>query len=92
MIRSFQNSINQTYSVIENSLIFFKKIILGQISSKNLGGPVMIGQYAGESVIYGGIYSFIYFMAFISISLGLVNLFPLPVLDGGQALTSLLKE
>ena len=46
----------------------------------------MIGQYAGESVIYGGIYSFIYFMAFISISLGLVNLFPLPVLDGGQAL------
>ena len=86
VIRSFQNSINQTYSVIENSLIFFKKIILGQISSKNLGGPVMIGQYAGESVIYGGIYSFIYLMAFISISLGLVNLFPLPVLDGGQAL------
>jgi regulator of sigma E protease len=86
VIRSFRNSINQTYSVIENSLIFFKKIILGQISSKNLGGPVMIGQYAGESVIYGGIYSFIYFMAFISISLGLVNLFPLPVLDGGQAL------
>ena len=86
VIRSFQNSINQTYSVIENSLIFFKKIILGQISSKNLGGPVMIGQYAGESVIYGGIYSFIYLMAFISISLGLVNLFPLPILDGGQAL------
>ena len=86
VIRSLRNSISQTYSVIENSLIFFKKIILGQISSKNLGGPVMIGQYAGESVIYGGIYSFIYFMAFISISLGLVNLFPLPVLDGGQAL------
>jgi len=86
VIKSFQNSINQTYSVIENSLIFFKKIILGQISSKNLGGPVMIGQYAGESVIYGGIYSFIYLMAFISISLGLVNLFPLPVLDGGQAM------
>ena len=86
LIKSFQNSVNQTYSVIENSLIFFKKIILGQISSKNLGGPVMIGQYAGESIIYGGIYSFIYLMAFISISLGLVNLFPLPVLDGGQAL------
>ena len=86
VIRSMQNSFNQTYSVIENSLIFFKKIIFGQISSKNLGGPVMIGQYAGESIIYGGIYSFIYLMAFISISLGLVNLFPLPVLDGGQAL------
>ena len=84
--QSLQNSFFQTFSVIENSLIFFKKIIFGQISSKNLGGPVMIGQYAGESVIYGGLYSFIYLIAFISISLGIVNLFPLPVLDGGQAL------
>ena len=84
--QSLQNSFLQTFSVIENSLIFFKKIIFGQISSKNLGGPVMIGQYAGESVIYGGLYSFIYLIAFISISLGIVNLFPLPVLDGGQAL------
>ena len=84
--QSIQNSFLQTFSVIENSLIFFKKIIFGQISSKNLGGPVMIGQYAGESVIYGGLYSFIYLIAFISISLGIVNLFPLPVLDGGQAL------
>ena len=86
VIRSFQNSLSQTYSVIENSLIFFKKIIFGEISPKNLGGPVMIGQFAGESVIYGGIYSFIFLMAFISISLGIVNLFPFPVLDGGQAL------
>ena len=84
--QSLQNSFLQTFSVIENSLIFLKKIIFGQISSKNLGGPVMIGQYAGESVIYGGLYSFIYLIAFISISLGIVNLFPLPVLDGGQAL------
>ena len=84
--QSLQNSFLQAFSVIENSLIFFKKIIFGQISSKNLGGPVMIGQYAGESVIYGGLYSFIYLIAFISISLGIVNLFPLPVLDGGQAL------
>ena len=78
--------ISQTYSVIENSLLFFKKIIFGQVSAKNLGGPVMIGQYAGESVIYGGLYSFVYLIAFISISLGIVNLLPLPVLDGGQAL------
>ena len=62
-----------------------RKIIFGQVSAKNLGGPVMIGQYAGESVIYGGFYSFFYLIALISISLGIVNLFPLPVLDGGQA-------
>tara|TARA_A100001035_G_scaffold168775_1_gene133864 strand:+ start:603 stop:1934 length:1332 start_codon:yes stop_codon:yes gene_type:complete len=83
---SFKNSISQTYSVIENSITFLGKIINGQVSVKNLGGPVMIGQYAGESVIYGGLYSFFYLIALISISLGIVNLFPLPVLDGGQAL------
>lgn len=83
---SFKNSFLQTYSVIENSMIFIGKIIFGQVSAKNLGGPVMIGQYAGESVIYGGLYSFFYLIALISISLGIVNLFPLPVLDGGQAL------
>ena len=86
VIDSLQNSISQTYKVIENSISFISKIILGQVSAKNLGGPVMIGQYAGESVIYGGLYSFFYLIALISISLGIVNLFPLPVLDGGQAL------
>ena len=86
VIDSLQNSISQTYKVIENSIFFISKIILGQVSAKNLGGPVMIGQYAGESVIYGGLYSFFYLIALISISLGIVNLFPLPVLDGGQAL------
>ena len=83
---SLKNSISQTYTVIENSISFIGKIILGQVSAKNLGGPIMIGQYAGESVIYGGLYSFFYLIALISISLGIVNLFPLPVLDGGQAL------
>ena len=86
VLDSLQNSISQTYKVIENSIFFISKIILGQVSAKNLGGPVMIGQYAGESVIYGGLYSFFYLIALISISLGIVNLFPLPVLDGGQAL------
>ena len=83
---AFKNSISQTYIVIENSITFIGKIIFGQVSAKNLGGPVMIGQYAGESVIYGGLYSFFYLISLISISLGIVNLFPLPVLDGGQAL------
>ena len=82
---SLKNSISQTYIVIENSMTFIRKIIFGQVSAKTLGGPVMIGQYAGESVIYGGFYSFFYLIALISISLGIVNLFPLPVLDGGQA-------
>ncbi len=86
LVDSLKNSFTQTYIVIENSVLFLGKIIFGQVSAKNLGGPVMIGQYAGESLIYGGFYSFFYLIALISISLGIVNLFPLPVLDGGQAL------
>lgn len=92
VIDSLKNSFFQTYSVIENSIIFLLKILNGQVSAKNLGGPVMIGQYAGESVIYGGLYSFIYLVAFISISLGIVNLLPLPILDGGQALILTLEK
>jgi len=84
--QSFINAFSQTYEVIENSILFLGKILFGQISAKNLGGPVMIGQYAGESIIYGGLYSFFYLIALISISLGIVNLLPLPILDGGQAL------
>ncbi len=84
--QSVINAFSQTYDVIENSILFLGKILFGQISAKNLGGPVMIGQYAGESIIYGGLYSFFYLIALISISLGIVNLLPLPVLDGGQAL------
>ena len=75
VIDSLKNSFIQTYRVIENSIIFIGKILFGKVSAKNLGGPVMIGQYAGESVIYGGLYSFLYLIALISISLGIVNLF-----------------
>ncbi|MEK9620241.1 MAG: RIP metalloprotease RseP [Flavobacteriales bacterium] len=85
-LKSFTNSFEQTYEVIQSSILFIGKMVSGSISPKNLGGPVMIGQYAGQSVIHGGLYSFIYLIAFISISLGIVNLLPLPVLDGGQAL------
>ena len=83
---SVLNAVNQTVEITLSSLSFLYKMIFGQISVKNLGGPVMIGQFAGDSLIYGGLYSFIYLIAFISISLGIVNLLPIPVLDGGQAL------
>ena len=49
----------QTYNVINDSFEFLYKMLTGYVSPKNLGGPVMIGQFAGESLIYGGLYSFI---------------------------------
>lgn len=61
----------------------FKKLILGEVSVKNLGGPIAIGKVATDS-FYIGWTMFLRLMAIISINLGLINLFPIPVLDGGH--------
>ena len=76
----------QTYNVINDSFEFLFKMLTGYVSPKNLGGPVMIGQFAGESLIYGGLYSFILLIGYVSIGLGVINLVPIPILDGGQIL------
>ena len=81
-----------TYSKSTESLIFLKKMVQGLISPRNLGGPVMIGQYAGDSIKYGGLFSFLTLMALISIGLGIINLLPIPVLDGGQAVMMTLEK
>ena len=57
----------------------------GRISGRNVGGPILIGQLAGESARMG-LDTFLGFMALISINLAILNLLPVPVLDGGQFL------
>ena len=59
------------------------KLITGDVSVKNLSGPISIAQGAGNSADYGFVY-FLGFLALISINLGIINLLPLPVLDGGH--------
>ena len=59
------------------------KLIAGQISIKALGGPVMIAQVTGEAA-RAGFSDFLHLLAFISIQLGILNLLPIPVLDGGH--------
>jgi regulator of sigma E protease len=59
------------------------KMLIGQASIQNLSGPISIAQYAGQSAALGMSY-FFKFLAVISISLGVVNLLPIPVLDGGH--------
>jgi len=58
-------------------------MLVGTVSSKNIGGPITIAQYAGASA-ERGVLSFISFLAMISISLGILNLLPIPILDGGH--------
>jgi regulator of sigma E protease len=65
------------------SLKMLGKMIVGDISWKNLSGPVTIADYAGQSAKLG-VAAYLGFLALVSISIGVLNLLPIPVLDGGQ--------
>jgi regulator of sigma E protease len=60
-------------------------MLIGKASVDNLSGPISIAQYAGQSATMGFV-PFIKFMALVSVSLGILNLLPIPVLDGGHLL------
>ncbi len=66
------------------------RMIMGEVSLKNLSGPVTIADYAGQSARVGMI-TYLTFIAFISISIGLMNLLPIPMLDGGHLLYYLVE-
>lgn len=76
---------NETWRLITLSVQMIGKLFTGDISVKNLSGPISIAQGAGASASYGLVY-FLSFLALISVNLGIVNLLPLPVLDGGHLL------
>ena len=73
----------KTWDLISLSIDMIGKLITGDVSMKNLSGPISIAQGAGSSASYGLI-AFLGFLGLISINLGIINLLPLPVLDGGH--------
>lgn len=75
----------KTWDTTYFTLTSLWKMIAGQISMKNLSGPVSIAKVAGASAA-GGLESFVSFLALLSVSLGVLNLLPVPVLDGGHIL------
>jgi regulator of sigma E protease len=75
----------QTYNLSKITLLGIVKLIQGSISPKNIGGPILILQAAGKQA-NEGVSSLIYFVGLISINLGVVNLLPIPILDGGHIL------
>ena len=79
------SSFLKTWEISKLTVISVVKIFEGVISPKTLGGPIFIAQVAGAQV-KEGIVPFILFMAILSINLGVINLFPIPVLDGGHVL------
>ncbi len=75
----------KTWEIIELTLLSIVKIFTGSVSAKTLGGPIMIAQMAGEQA-QAGVSSLAFFIALLSVNLGIINLFPIPVLDGGHLL------
>jgi len=76
-------AIQKTWEISKLTVVAVVKMFEGVISPRTLGGPIFIAQIAGEQV-REGIIPFIFFMAILSINLGVINLFPIPVLDGGH--------
>lgn len=76
---------DKTWRLITLSVEMIGKLLTGDVSVKNLSGPISIAQGAGASAGYGLVY-FLSFLALISVNLGIINLLPLPVLDGGHLL------
>ena len=79
------SALKMTYDYSLVTLKMMGKMLVGKASVKNLSGPISIAQIAGQSANMGLVY-FIKFMAFVSVSLGVLNLLPVPVLDGGHLL------
>lgn len=82
-VRAFWSGMVQTYTITELTLVGLYKMVEGVVSPKTLGGPILIAQMAGAHVKKGIIY-FISFMALLSVNLAVLNLLPIPVLDGGH--------
>ncbi len=82
-LESIPLAIAKVWDMSAFSLKMMGRMLVGDISWKNLSGPITIADYAGQSAMLGWI-PYVNFLALISVSLGVLNLLPVPVLDGGQ--------
>ncbi|MEL7292783.1 MAG: sigma E protease regulator RseP [Pseudomonadota bacterium] len=85
VIESVGKAFEKTGQVISLTISMLKKLIVGDVGLNNLSGPISIAKGAGTTADYGLVY-FLGFLALISVNLGIINLVPLPMLDGGHLL------
>ena len=90
LFQAFINGAQKTIKTVFQSFVGIKMLVTGNASVNDLAGPVGIIQIA-SSQVQQSVVSFLNLMAFISISLGIINLFPFPVLDGGHLLLLLIE-
>ena len=82
-ITALQAGVSQTWSWMYLTVMGLVKIIQKVVPASELGGPILIAQIAGERMQAGWV-NFLYFMAVLSVNLGILNLLPIPILDGGH--------
>lgn len=84
-LKALTQSLRKTWETSAISLDMMGKMVMGEVSMKNISGPITIADYAGQSAKMGAV-AYLSFLALISISLGVLNLLPIPLLDGGHLL------
>jgi regulator of sigma E protease len=80
---AMRESVRRTRELVELTFVSIVRLVQGRLTSRSIGGPIAIYRIAGEAASEGPL-DFLRLMAFISVNLGLLNLLPIPVLDGGQ--------
>ena len=91
IIESFNHGFKQTFYWLTITYKSLLSLISGNVSMKEMAGPIMIAKMAGETASEGGLFALLGLMAIISINLGLINILPVPGLDGGHVLIALIE-
>ena len=91
ILDSFKKSAFQIYDLSTRVITFLGELLIGKASTSDLGGPVMIAKIAGDAA-QKGLLQLLYLTAFISLQLAIINLLPIPVLDGGHIVLLIIEK
>jgi regulator of sigma E protease len=83
LLEAVEKGAERTWFIVDTTFRYLGKLVTGRESADQLGGPIAMAKAAGDAASVG-IYQFISVIAFLSVSIGLINLFPIPMLDGGH--------
>ena len=89
-LQGFQSAVSETWRLTASTFGLLGRMVTGSASVKNLSGPISIAQFANSSA-QRGLANFLFFLGAISLSLGILNLLPIPVLDGGHLMYYLIE-
>lgn len=83
-LAALRQGVAETYLIVDRTIVFIGRLVRGRESAEQLSGPIGVGKVAGVVASSGGLPGLIYLTAVLSVSIGLFNLFPVPMLDGGH--------